>query len=108
MHFGFKLKYILPALILLFSCHAEKGKDRNEKFVKTYGEILFLTEKFKNDTLKLKEKIDSVLNANQMTMKQVDSFVYVYNKDPKKWAEFFDDVKKYLEDKKLNVQAKKH
>jgi hypothetical protein len=43
-----------------------------------------------------------------MTMKQIDSLAYVYSKDPRKWAKFFDDVKKYLEDKKLNVQAKKY
>ncbi len=108
MSFGFKLKYILPVLIFFFSCHADKGKNKDEKFVKTYGEILFLTEKFKNDTLKLKDKIDSVLNVNRITMKQIDSLTYVYGKDPQKWAKFFDDVKKYLEDKKLNVQTKKH
>ncbi len=99
---------MLLILIFFFACHVDKGKTKDEKFVKTYGEILFLTEKFKNDTLKLKEKIDSVLNANQMTMKQIDSLAYVYSKDPQKWAKFFDDVKKYLEDKRLNVQTKKH
>lgn len=108
MFSGFKLKYVLPLLIFLFSCHADKGKNKDAKFVQAYGEILFFTEKFKGDTLRIKEKVDSVLNVSGITMKQMDSIASAYSRDPEKWAEFFENVKKYLEEKRLDVQGKKH
>lgn len=108
MPFGFRLKYAILLLIFFFACQADKEKTKDEKFVRTYGEILFLSEKFSGDTIKLKEKIDSVLSVNQATMKQIDSLANLYSKDPQKWAKFFDDVKKYLEGRRLNVQVEKH
>lgn len=93
-------------IFLFLSCHSNKRKDEDGKFVKVYGEVLFLTEKFGNDTLKLRYKIDSVLSANQVSRWQIDSLADAYAKEPKKWAEFFEKVKKYVENKKLNVQEK--
>lgn len=84
------------------------GKDKDKRFAQTYGEILFLTEKFKNDTIQLKMKIDSVLSANKVEMREIDSIARAYSKDPKKWAKFFDEVKKYLDEKSLNAQPKKY
>lgn len=106
----FLKRHIFFILILAFfiSCRSEKEADKDKKFVQVYGEILYLTEKFKTDTTQLKSKIDSVLNVNQVEMKQLDSIANVYSKEPKKWSEFFDKVKKYLDEKNLNVQPKKH
>ncbi len=107
MFYGFRAKCaLLIFVIFLSSCHADKQKDKEEKFARVYGEVLFFSEKFKNDTLELKRKIDSVLSVNKMTMTQIDSLANVYVKNPKRWSEFFEKVKKYLEDKKLNVQKK--
>lgn len=106
---GFKTAYIVILISALFmSCRSEREKDKDAKFTQTYGEILFLTEKFKNDTIQLKMKIDSVLNANKVEMREIDSIAVVYSEDPKKWAKFFDEVKKYLDKKSLNAQPKKH
>ncbi|CUS80242.1 hypothetical protein [Candidatus Kryptobacter tengchongensis] len=105
----FRKTYILILTLAFFvSCGSEKGEDKDKKFVQVYAEILYLTEKFKTDTIQLKTKIDSVLSVNQVEMKQIDSIASSYGKDPKKWSEFFDKVKKYLDEKSLNVRPKKH
>ncbi len=103
---GFRFAYITLFLLFILSCNAEKKKDTDKKIVQTYAEILFLTEKFKNDSIKLKQGIDSLLKSNNLTMKQVDSITAEFGKDPKKWADFFDEVKKYLDEKSLNAQKK--
>ncbi len=103
---GFRLAYIVLLLCFVLSCNTEKRKDTDKKIVKTYAEILFLTEKFKNDSIKLKQKVDSILSLNNLTMKQIDSIAGEYSKDPKRWVEFFDEVKKYLDEKNLNAQRK--
>jgi len=102
----FKVAYIILILTLFLSCNAEKGKGTDKKIVQTYAEILFLTEKFRNDSIKLKQEIDSLLKSNNLTMSQVDSITTEYSKDPKRWAEFFDEVKKHLDEKSLNAQKK--
>jgi hypothetical protein len=106
---GFKRAYIIILIVVfLMSCHSDREKDKDAKFAQIYGEILFLTEKFKNDTIKLKMKIDSVLSANKIEMREIDSIAKVYSKDPEKWAKFFDEAKKYLDKKSLNAQPQRH
>lgn len=106
---AFKGVYIFVLLSVFFiSCHTEREKDKNKKFVRVYAEILFLTEKFKNDSLQLKMKIDSVLTANKMTLQMFDSIANAYSKEPQRWVQFFEEVKKYLEEKSLNVKPEKY
>ncbi len=106
---GFKRAYTFILIAVIFiSCRSDREKDKDAKFAQTYGEILFLTEKFKNDTIQLKVKIDSVLSANRIEMREIDSIARSYSKNPEKWASFFEEVKKYLDKKNLNAQQKKH
>jgi hypothetical protein len=99
---GFKWVYCLVFLILFFSCHSGKGKS-DDKFVEVYGEVLLLSEKFSNDSLLLKTKIDSLLKAKKMSYQEFDSLSKVYSENPKRWVEFFDKVKKYIDEKSSNA-----
>ncbi|CUT04540.1 hypothetical protein JGI25_01434, partial [Candidatus Kryptobacter tengchongensis] len=48
----FRKTYILILTLAFFvSCGSEKGEDKDKKFVQVYAEILYLTEKFKTDTI---------------------------------------------------------
>lgn len=105
----FRGAYILVLLLVFFiSCRTERKKDKDNEFVRVYAEILFLTEKYKNDSLKLRMKIDSVLTANKMTVQKFDSIANAYSKEPQRWVEFFEEVKKYLDERSLNVKSEKH
>ncbi len=89
-------------LILFFSCRSGKEKS-DDKFVEVYGEVLLLSEKFSSDSLLLKSKVDSLLKAKKMSHQQLDSLSRVYSENPKRWVKFFDEVKKYIDEKSSNV-----
>jgi SUMO ligase MMS21 Smc5/6 complex component len=99
------MKRLISIAIFLFllSCGGRKD-ELDEKFVQAYAEILIAGERFKNDSLKLKSEISSILSRYRISRAEMDSIAREYNREPERWAKFYNSVRKYLEKKFRNVK----
>ena len=109
------MKYALPILIviLFLSCsrnHRSHLPEKQQKFVHVYTELLKLKEK---NISPQKAYIDSsiaVLHKYQYTQEEYDQTLAYFNKKPKRWKVFYEEVLEQLkrDNASTSPQHKKH
>jgi hypothetical protein len=94
-----KIRLLFLALfVLLLSCQkkAEKPPMPVERFAKIYSDVVLVTQGL--DSLAAREKVDSVLAAEQVTRDQLRQVTAFFDTHPGLWENFFKIVEKNLED----------
>lgn len=84
------------SLIIFISCE-EKPSIEENKFVKVYAELISAPDSISVDSTKFfnyKKKVFSDFNLTEKDYEQTFEF---YNKDPKRWEDFFNKVIKHIE-----------
>lgn len=84
------------SLVIFISCE-EKPSIEENKFVKVYAELISVPDSISVDSTKYfdyKQKIFSEFNLTENDYEQTVEF---YNKDPKRWEDFFNKVVKHIE-----------
>jgi uncharacterized membrane protein YvbJ len=86
---------IVIALIILISNSSAPIPE--EKFVELYIKLAFIHEKYKYDPPELEKEKNKILDANKVTMKDLDRFINQYKKKPEKWVKLWEKINQELE-----------
>jgi|GEM_PF-3187307 len=86
--------------LILFVCSCDKKHGEllpDDDFERIYGEILFLGELHRGDTLQLREAIDSLLHAHDTDTTQMIATARELTKDPKRLTDIYRNIVSRLE-----------
>jgi len=89
--------YILLLSIVLFISCEEKPPVEENKFVKVYAELISAPDSISVDSTKYYEYKKEVFSDFNLTEKDYEQTIEFYNKDPKRWEDFFNKVVKHIE-----------
>lgn len=87
---------LLLSLVLFISCE-EKPTIEENKFVKVYAKLISAQDSISADSSKFFEYKKKVFSDFNLTEKDYEQTVEFYNKDPKRWEDFFNKVVKHIE-----------
>lgn len=84
------------SLIIFISCE-EKPSIEENKFVKVYAELISAPDSISVDSTKFFNYKKKVFSDFNLTEKDYEQTLEFYNKDPKRWEDFFNKVIKHIE-----------
>lgn len=87
---------LLLSIVLFISCE-EKPTIEENKFVKVYAKLISAQDSISVDSAKFFEYKKKVFSDFNLTEKDYEQTVEFYNKDPKRWEDFFNKVVKHIE-----------
>jgi hypothetical protein len=87
---------LLLGLVLFISCEEKPAIDE-VKFVKVYAELISAPDSISVDSTKYFEYKKKIFSDFNLTEKDYEQTIEFYNKDPKRWEDFFNRVVKHIE-----------
>lgn len=87
---------MLASLALFISCE-DKPAIEEDKFVRIYAELVSVPDSVSVDSTQFSLYRKKVFAEFNLTEEQYISTIEFYNKDPKRWEEFFKKVVKDIE-----------
>lgn len=87
---------MLPGLALFISCE-DKPAIEEDKFIKVYAELVSVPDSVSVDSAQFSIYRKKIFTEFKLTDEQYKSTIEFYNKDPKRWEEFFKKVVKYIQ-----------
>lgn len=87
---------LILSLIIFISCEENPSIEEN-KFVKVYAELISAPDSIAVDSTKFFDYKKKVFSDFNLTEKDYEQTVEFYNKDPKRWENFFNKVVKHIE-----------
>ncbi|MGQ9798016.1 MAG: DUF4296 domain-containing protein [Ignavibacterium sp.] len=92
-----KIYHILTLSLVIFISCEEKPSVEEDKFVKVYVELISAPDSISVDSTKFFDYKKKVFSNFNLTEKDYEQTVKFYNKDPKRWGDFFNKVVKHIE-----------
>lgn len=88
---------LLIVPILIFSACDKGPPIPEEKFIKTYVDLLIIQDTSVTNPISVDSMRTLVFTKNDLTAEQYDRTIEYYNSRPEKWEAFFDSATAYVE-----------
>lgn len=92
-------------IVLLIRGQISSPDGAQDKFVEVYVEFSLAAEKFKSDSLALKEEQRRILEQAEVTRDEMDAFVGRLNERPQEWAEVWERIVQKLQEKRQELRS---
>jgi len=87
-------------IAIFFASCSKNNHIERDKFVDIYAETLIISANTSLDDSKRKEKIDSLMNINNLTAEDFKYTVSVLSENPVEWKDIYKEVMEKIELKK--------
>ena len=94
------LLIVFSALLTGLSC-SKKSTIDEDKLIKVYADLLIIQDTTNAENYSLDSIRTVVLDRYDLTLPEYKEMISAYNKDPKKWEEFFDKAISYVNELKV-------
>jgi hypothetical protein len=92
-------------VFLLIRGQTSSPDGAQDKFVEVYVQFALAAEKFKSDSLALKEERQRILKQAGVTREEMDDFVDRLNQRPRDWAEVWERIVQKLQEKRQELKS---
>ncbi len=93
------LLFVLTTFLIGTSCTKKNPVDE-DKLIKVYADLMIIQDITNVENYSLDSIRTVVLNRYELTLHQYKEMISEYNKEPKKWEEFFDKAIAYVNELK--------